>query len=251
MRSVFFQNPLEYQIQTENEGWNQGDSIQGRLRVRNISAGQVSPIASKVVLAYAVRKELKSGDAHVWKVLLEKTPISEESLLTQGEITAEWEIELPDDCPITDKAACPFLLFGGEKVMEEGGRIDLRVELHPLLQSFLQTFTTQFKFLEKYRKSREDYTEVKLIPPESKEFPNLEQILCLLRIHDEQLESIFRFRVKGFSRDGESMKVVKKKREFEIQMNPDEYLLPGGFPNRNLFREKISEALDVARQRVF
>ncbi|SVD04056.1 uncharacterized protein METZ01_LOCUS356910, partial [marine metagenome] len=38
MRSVFFQNPLEYQIQTDNEEWNQGDSIQGRLRVRNISA---------------------------------------------------------------------------------------------------------------------------------------------------------------------------------------------------------------------
>ena len=251
MRSVFFQNPLEYQIQTENEEWNQGDSIQGRLRVRNISAEQVSPVVSKVVVAYAVRKELKSGDAQTWKVLLEKQPISAESLLPQAEINSEWELKLSNDCPITDKSASPFLLFGGENVMEEGGRIDLRVELHPLLQSFLQTFTTQYKFLEKYRKSREDYTEVKLVPPDSKEFPNLEQILCLLRIHDEQLESIFRFRMKGFSRDGESMKVVKKKREFEIQMKPDEYLLPGGFPNRNLFREKISEALDVARQRVF
>ena len=51
--------------------------------------------------------------------------------------------------------------------------------------------------------------------------------------------------------DGENMKVVKKKREFEIQMSPEEYLLPGDFPNRQLFREKISEALDIARQRVF
>ena len=51
--------------------------------------------------------------------------------------------------------------------------------------------------------------------------------------------------------DGENMKVVKKKREFEIQMTPEEYLLPGDFPNRQLFREKISEALDIAMQRVF
>ena len=102
--------------------------------------------------------------------------------------------------------------------MEEGGRIDLRVELHPILQSFLQTFTTQFKFLEKHRKSKEDHTEVKLVPPESKEFPNLEQILCMLKIHEEQLESVFQFKMKGFSRDGENMKVVKKKREFEILM---------------------------------
>jgi len=73
----------------------------------------------------------------------------------------------------------------------------------------------------------------------------------MLKIHEEQLESVFQFKMKGFSRDGENMKVVKKKREFEIQMTPEEYLLPGDLPNRQLFREKISEALDIARQRVF
>ena len=251
MRSVFFQNPLEYQIQTNNEEWNQGDSIKGRLRVRNMSNGPVSSINCKVTLAFAIRKEMKIAEPQAWKVLLEKIPISQENLPPQSEISAEWELKLTNECPITDKSASLFLLFGGEKVLEEGGRIDLRVQLHPILQSFLQTFTTQFKFLEKYRKSKEEYTEIKLVPPESKEFPNLEQILCLLRIHDDQLESIFRFRLKGFSRDGESMKVVKKKREFEILMKPYEYLLPGDFPNRNLFRKKISEALDIARQRVF
>ena len=251
MRSVFFQNPLEYQIQTNDEEWNQGDSIKGRLRVRNMSKSPVSSINCKVTLAFEIRKEMKTADPQAWKVLLEKIPISQENLPPQSEISAEWELKLTNECPITDKSASLFLLFGGEKVLEEGGRIDLIVQLHPTLQSFLQTFTTQFKFLEKYRKSKEEYTEIKLVPPESKEFPNLEQILCLLRIHDDQLESIFRFRMKGFSRDGENMKVVKKKREFEILMKPDEYLLPGDFPNRNLFREKISEALDVARQKVF
>ena len=251
MRSVFFQNPLEYQIQTDREEWNQGDSIQGRLRVRNMSGNSVPSIQSSVLLAYGVRKEIKSGDAEAWKIQSEIMPISGANLNPQGEINTEWELKLNDDCPITDKSASLFLLFGGDKVMEEGGRIDLRVELHPILQSFLQTFTTQFKFLEKYRKSKEDHTEVKLVPPESKEFPNLEQILCMLKIHEEQLESVFQFRMKGFSKDGENMKVVKKKREFEIQMTPEEYLLPGDFPNRQLFREKISEALDIARQRVF
>ena len=173
MRSVFFQNPLEYQIQTDREEWNQGDSIQGRLRVRNMSGNSVTSIESSLVLAYGVRKEIKSGDAEAWKIQSEIMPISGANLDPQGEINTEWELKLNDDCPITDKSASLFLLFGGDKVMEEGGRIDLRVELHPILQSFLQTFTTQFKFLEKYRKSKEDHTEVKLVPPESKEFPNL------------------------------------------------------------------------------
>jgi len=50
-------------------------------------------------------------------------PISGANLDPQGEINTEWELKLNDDCPITDKSASLFLLFGGDKVMEEGGRI--------------------------------------------------------------------------------------------------------------------------------
>ena len=97
MRSVFFQNPLEYQIQTDREEWNQGDSIQGRLRVRNMSGNSVTLIQSSLVLAYGVRKEIKSGDAEAWKIQSEIMPISGASLDPQGEINTEWELKLNDD----------------------------------------------------------------------------------------------------------------------------------------------------------
>jgi len=61
MRSVFFQNPLEYQIQTDREEWNQGDSIQGRLRVRNMSGNSVPSIQSSLVLAYEFGKKSNQG----------------------------------------------------------------------------------------------------------------------------------------------------------------------------------------------
>ena len=105
MRSVFFQNPLEYQIQTDREEWNQGDSIQGRLRVRNMSGNSVTSIQSSLVLAYGVRKEIKSGDAEAWKIQSEIMPVSGANLDPQGEINTEWELKLNDDCPITDKSA--------------------------------------------------------------------------------------------------------------------------------------------------
>ena len=81
MRSVFFQNPLEYQIQTDREEWNQGDLIQGRLRVRNMSGNSVPSIQSSVLLAYGVRKEIKSGDAEAWKIQSEIIPVSGLSLI--------------------------------------------------------------------------------------------------------------------------------------------------------------------------
>jgi len=154
MRSVFFQNPLEYQIQTDREEWNQGDSIQGRLRVRNMSGNSVPSIQSSLVLAYGVRKEIKSGDAEAWKIQSEIMPISGANLDPQGEINTEWELKLSDDCPITDKSASLFLLFGGDKVMEEGGRIDLRVELHPILQSFLKPLRPSSSFWKSTEKAK-------------------------------------------------------------------------------------------------
>ena len=42
MRSTFFQQPFEYQIEIEGENWDQGGVIEGKLRVRNMSAAGVT-----------------------------------------------------------------------------------------------------------------------------------------------------------------------------------------------------------------
>ena len=57
--------------------------------------------------------------------------------------------------------------------------------------------------------------------------------------------------MKSFGRDAEKVKVVSKKREHEMQMHPSEYLQPGGFPNRSQFRDKILEALSIAKLNAF
>ena len=247
MRSAFFQKPFEYQILTVEEEWNQGDTLAGTLKVRNSGPEPTLLKGIKLILAYGIRKEVKTGNPEAWTVLDEKLLLQEQKLESQAEENTGWSFRLPSDCPVTEKNASLFLLFGGEDALREGGRIDLRISLHPILQSFLQTFTTQFKFLEKYRKGKGEWTEIKLIPPDSKEFPNLDHLLCLLRIRDEVLEACFRFKMKSFGRDAEKVKVVSKKREHEMQMNPSEYLQPGGFPNRSQFRDKILEALNIAK----
>ena len=114
----------------------------------------------------------------------------------------------------------------------------------------MQTFTTQFRFLEKYQKRKSEWTEVKLIPPDSREYPNMDYVLCFLRIHDEQLEAHYRFKMSGLGRTGEKMTVTKKNRELEQSIPQGKYLQPGGFPNRACFRENIDQALNIARPEV-
>ncbi len=250
MRSTFFQKPLQYQIAIDGESWDQGEKIKGKLIVRNMSSETVFVNVSQVILAYGLKKNIKEGNDSPWEVLEKQVLANNISLPEGGEKSYEWIFQLATDCPITDKQGGLYLLFGGEDTLSEGGRLDLPVILHTILQNFLQTFTTQFFFLEKYQKRKSEWTEVKLMPPESKEFPNMDYVRCLLRISREHLEVHYLFKMSGLGRSGEKMTVTKKNRELKQKIPPEKYLQSGGFPNRACFRENIDEALNIARPEV-
>ena len=250
MRSLYIQQPLEYQIEVEGESWNQGEVVKGQIRIRNMSSKTVAVKTSQIILAHGLKKAFKEGTMVPWEVL-EKQIVAQDIALQAGsELTFGWNFNLSTDCPITDKQGGLYLLFGGDEALTEGGRLNLQINLHPILQNYLQTFTTQFRFLEKYQKRKSGWTEVKLIPPDSREYPNMDYVLCFLRIHDEQLEAHYRFKMSGLGRTGEKMTVTKKNREIEQSIPQGKYLQPGGFPNRACFRENIDQALNIARPEV-
>ncbi|MDP7438932.1 MAG: hypothetical protein QGI53_05765 [SAR324 cluster bacterium] len=250
MRSTFFQQPLEYQLEVEGENWDQGGIIKGKLRVRNMSAAAVNVKTVQIVLAHGLIKAIKEKGEVGWEIQQKRLIAQDISLQPGGEQSSEWSFDLPTDCPITDKQGSLFLLFGDDDVLSAGGRLDLKIQLHPILQSFLQTFTTQFRFLLKYQKRKAEWTEVKLVPPDSREFPNMDYVYCFLRIHQEKLEAHYRFKMKGLGRSGQQMTITKKNREIEQSIPQENYLQPGGFPNRACFRENIDQALNIARPEV-
>ena len=250
MRSVYIQQPLEYQIDVEGESWNQGEVVKGQIRIRNMSSKTVAVKTSQIILAHVLKKAFKEGTMVPWEVL-EKQIVAQDIALQAGsELTFGWNFDLSTDCQITDKQGGLYLLFGGDEALTEGGRLNLQINLHPILQNYLQTFTTQFRFLEKYQKRKSEWTEVKLIPPDSREYPNMDYVLCFLRIHDEQLDAHYRFKMSGLGRTGEKMTVTKKNRELEQSIPQGKYLQPGGFPNRACVRENIDQALNIARTEV-
>jgi len=250
MRSVYIQQPLEYQIEVGGESWNQGEVVKGQIQIRNMSSKTVAVKTFQIILAHGLKKAFKEGTMVPWEVL-EKQVVAQDIALQAGsELTFGWNFDLSTDCQITDKQGGLYLLFGGEEALTEGGRLNLQINLHPILQNYLQTFTTQFRFLEKYQKRKSEWTEVKLIPPDSREYPNMDYVLCFLRIHDKQLEAHYRFKMSGLGRTGEKMTVTKKNRELEQSIPQAKYLQPGGFPNRACFRENIDQALNIARPEV-
>jgi len=250
MRSTYFDKNIEYQIEVVGETWDQGEILNGKLQIINRSNNSIKLESANIVISHGLNKAIKEKNTSLWEI--EENLVLAKNILLQSnkyEIF-NWSIKLRTDCPITDKFGGLFLLFGGEEVLSKGGRLDLNIKTHPLLKNFLQTFTTQFRFLEKYKKRKNNWTEIKLIPPESKEFPNLESVTCLVKFFEEKLELNYIFKMKGLGRSGNQMKITKKNREIVQIIEKENYLLPGGFPNRKCFRENIDQALNIARPEV-
>ena len=250
MRSVFFQRPLEFHLETTGDEWVQGDSVTGSLKVRNSGTEPVELEAIKVFLAYGLFRKLKAGDEDIWEVRHQEVLTPKVSVSPSEEKKIDWTLNLPSDCPISDKAGSLFLLYGTSDACLESGRINLRVALMPILLNFLQTFVTQFSFARKYEKRKKEWTEVKLAPPpNSKDFPTLDHVLCDMRVRDSVIEVTYNFKLKSMGQVGENLKVTRKNRTVEQQLKPEDYLQPGGFPNRNFFRENIQQALETAKPR--
>ncbi len=250
MRSIFFEKGIEYQLEINGENWNQGGYITGTLTTKNVNETDITLNSINIVLAHGLKKPIKEKKKITWEVI-EKIILCENlSIQSKNFESFNWNINLGTDCPITDNKGGLYLLFGGEDVFSRGGMLDLKIKIHPILQNFLQTFTTQFRFLEKHQKRKHDFVEVKLLPPESREFPNLESVTCLLKIKNENFVINYSFKMKTLGRSGQQMKINKKNREFFQTISKDNYLQIGGFPNRMYLREKINEALNTARPEV-
>ena len=247
MKGFFFQRPLEYHLATEGEAWEQGDKIQGTLRVKNGGNTAVDCEVLQVALAYGSFKKIKAKEAGAWTHLQGHVLDRNLTLAGQEEKLYSWHLTLDTDCPITDKGGSPFLLYGNHDLVTQG-RIDLVVKMFPLLQSFLQTFETRFRFQKKYEKSKENFIEVKMVPPDSTEFPTLDHLLCWLQIKDGllRIRYVFKMKALGKKEDEEKMKVTRKKRELEQELTEAQYL-QGGFPNRECFRKAIETALNEAK----
>ena len=251
MRSTFFDRPLEYQLLTAKEEWLQGEPIEGKLSIRNMNDERVSTNAIDVLLAYGNFRKVKAGGESCWNVLHQESIQKNLCLEGNQQLTYDWQFNLPSDAPITDKSGSLFLLFGGEDVLDRGGRLNVRTKMMELLQSFLQTFTTQFQFIQKSFKHKGGWTEVQLDPPTgSREFPNLEHVMCYLRMVDQNLELKYRCKIKTLKKDGESMKVRGKTLEVSQTLTANDYLQTSGFPNRSRFREMIETAMSEAKPSV-
>jgi hypothetical protein len=221
MKGTFFNKPLEWNIETKGEAWDQGSLVQGVLKVKNHGIENVDLSAAGVAIAYADIKKIhsKSHDALKFDV---KTSFEIPNLSAGASLELNFSLPLPTNCPVTDKRASYYLAYGrdfGES------HLQLKIGPKPLYTKIVGLLDTFQRFKLKEIKAAKSGVEYKLLPPASRETANMDSLSLLFAMDGENLEMTFEFQVKKLDTSSITTKVNKEAVKIKKTVSPKEYSL--------------------------
>ncbi len=243
MKGLFFAKPIEYRVETPADQLFQGEALQGTMAIANRGAGPEQDLRMVVGLAYGDFKKIKENEPGGLELLDEHCLEEGLHLEPGGEHRAEWDFALRSDCPITSKEGSLFLLYGRDLAEETArSKIDLQVQLSPVLEAMVSSIENHFAFAAKSRAFANGFTEVRFKPPAS--YPTLEEMTVLMRLREEEgMELRFRCRTKKLDRSGgKGMK--SHVAEISHTYPRDQYMIHNTQPNRPLFRDIVESVLN-------
>ncbi len=221
MKGAFFQRPLEWSIETPDESWEQGGKVRGTLRVKNQGPENVPLKSAGAGLAYADIKKVHAKTSGILKPAALRT-FPEGDLLPGETKELPFELELPANCPVSDKKATYFLTYGREATENH---LQLNILPRALFGKLVGLLDTFQRFKLKEFKGTKSGVEYKLIPPTARDMANLESLLLGLEMEGEILHLTFEFQVKKLDTSGVTNSIKKETARLKRSIGPKEYSL--------------------------
>lgn len=221
MKGTFFQKPLEWNIETSDESWQQGSKVRGTLRVKNHGTETVSLKDAGAGLAYADIKKVHAKTEGVLKPSPVKN-FSQDELPSGGSQELSFELDLPGNCPVSDKKASYFLTYGRGA---SENHLQLNIQPRALFGKLVGLLDTFHRFKLKEFKGTKNGVEYKLIPPTSRDMANLDQLLLSMEMEGETLNLNFEFQVKKLDTSGVTNSIKKETAKIKRSLLPKEYSL--------------------------
>jgi hypothetical protein len=243
MKGTCFQKPLEFNLRIDGESWQQGESIVGSLTVKNHGPTSVPLSAIHARLAYGELKKVRAKSQDAFKVISESK--SEGTLESQKEVTIPFKFETDRNCQITDTSGSLFLVYGDGDATEKLGQLQLAVHPYWVIQEFVKTFQTDFRFVVKTQKAGKGTVEIKLVPPVSQAFATLEQVIFSFKFQGDALEMQSAFHTKKVEASAASVDLKKEKKASHHVFEAKQYLLPSGRFNHDTIVPMIREVLSA------
>lgn len=243
MKGTFFNNGLEWKIETVGEAWSQGDPLKGTLAVTNHGNSAVSLQTAGVALAYAEIKKVHSRDESALK--FESTTLFAGKEVSPKEtVTLEFDFKLSENSPITDKKSSYFLCYGKD---QKESHLQLHVKPQAMFLKITELLDNFHRFKTKEVKTTKNGIEFKIDSPDSREFANVEKLLLTTRFDGENLVMDFEFEVKKLDHSSITTKLGKEKVKNSQTLTPKQYSFGRGMINQDGILKTFQTVLDQVK----
>lgn len=245
MKGTFFNKPLEWNIETIGESWQQGDVLKGTLKVKNHGAETISIDGSGVGLSLADIKKVQTRTEGALKI--EKSHVFNQKELKSGEeALLDFTFDIGPNSPVTDKKSSYYLGFG--KNFTES-QLQLKVEPKVLFSKIVGLLDTFHRFKLKEIKAAKKGVEFKLIPPTARDMANIDSLLLTFSMEDQNLTMSYDFQVKKLDTTGISTKINKEAVTVKKTLSPKEYSLGKDMINQDALLKSVEAVLSEVKMK--
>lgn len=242
MKGTFFSKPLEWNIETVGESWQQGETLKGVLKVKNHSTEKVSLSDCGVVLAHADIKKVHTRTEGALKA--ESTATFKEDVAPGSDAQIEFSFAIGPNSPITDKKASYYLGFG--KNFSES-QLQVKVEPKNLYLKVVGLLDTFHRFKLKEVKAAKKGVEFKLLPPTAREMANIDSLLITFSMQEENLVIKFDFQVKKLDTSSITTKINKESVSIEKSLAPKDYSLGRDMINQDQLLKTLESVISLVK----
>ncbi len=248
MKGTFFSKPLEWNIETEKESWTQGEIVKGVLRLKNHGTESVDIQHMGVGLAYADIKKVHARTDGAMKFDV-KALFSDPSIHAGETKELSFSLNLPANCPVTDKKASYYLSYGKNLIESH---LMMKIEPNALFGKVIGLMDTFQRFKLKEFKANKNGVEYKLLPPTSRDMANLEALNLILSKNGDNLQMDYDFQVRKLDTAGVTTKVNKESVKVQKTLTPKEFSLGKDMINQDSLLKSIESVLgEVKLKSVF
>ena len=243
MKGTFFNKPLEWNIETVGESWQQGDTLKGTLLVKNHGVETISLENSGVGLAHADIKKVHSRTEGAIKPEVTST-FTQTDLNSGATAILDFSFPISSNGAVTDKKSSYYLSFGKNFIE---GQLQIKVGPKVLYTKIIGLLDTFYRFKVKEIKGAKKGVEFKLLPPTSRDMANIEGLLLTFSMQEDQLAMNFNFQVKRLDTSSVTTRINKESLSIQKSLLPKEYSLGKEMINQDQLLKTIENVLSEVK----
>lgn len=247
MKTIIIKNPIEFNLEAKGEKWRQGDKLTGLLTIKNNGASKVEIPFLKLALLVGIYKKVKVKDPKAFE-LFQELPQEKNFVISANESKEfPFEFILPLDCRITDKDGSVYLALIDKDDVVPMGNMELSILPRLMITQFLEIMDNFIRFKIGALKFNKGMIEVKLTPPTSKDFSQVEGLLLKMKEVEKNLIVEYHFTNKKIEMNGSSMSTTKVAQKFDQTITFKEFYIYGDSVNQDGIIKLINSILDEVK----